>query len=51
MTHWDYSIFNEKLGNKINYGIVIGNTCSGKTTIANYVAMKYKYKLIDMKQV
>jgi hypothetical protein len=24
MTHWDSSIFNEKLGNKIVFGIIVG---------------------------
>ena len=51
MTHWDYSLFNEKLGNKINYILVAGKPNSGKTTIANHIAQKFKYQLIDMKVV
>lgn len=49
MTHWDQSLFQEKLGNKIYYGIVCGKPNSGKTTIAKFVAEKYKYQIIDMK--
>ena len=51
MTHWDYSIFNEKLGKKCLYAIILGKPCSGKSTIAKQVAQKHGYELIDMKAV
>ena len=25
MSEWDFSIFNEKLGNKTDYGVIVGN--------------------------
>lgn len=34
MNAWDYTVFNEKLGNKTDYGIIMGRAHSGKTTLA-----------------
>lgn len=33
MDCWDYDLFCEKMGNLIEYGIVIGRSLSGKTEI------------------
>mmetsp|Transcript_30546 Transcript_30546/g.46824 ORF Transcript_30546/g.46824 Transcript_30546/m.46824 type:complete len:245 (+) Transcript_30546:181-915(+) len=37
MSEWDYSIFNEKLGNRVEFGVVLGRPYTGKTTIAEYM--------------
>jgi ABC-type oligopeptide transport system ATPase subunit len=34
MSEWDFSIFNEKLGNKIEFGVLIGKSLSGKSVVA-----------------
>jgi hypothetical protein len=51
MSEWDYSIFSEKLGNKTEYGVVVGRSLSGKTTLSLYMASKLGYNVIDMKAV
>jgi adenylate kinase family enzyme len=51
MSEWDYSIFSEKLGNKTEFGVVVGRSLSGKTTLSQYMASKLGYTVIDMKAV
>lgn len=34
MNEWSYQLFDEKLGNKTQYGVMAGKSLSGKTTIA-----------------
>lgn len=34
MNCWDFSVFQEKLGNKVEYGVLLGQAFSGKTTLA-----------------
>ena len=34
MTHWDWQEFQEKLGNKIDYVLFLGRTCTGKTELS-----------------
>jgi adenylate kinase family enzyme len=51
MSEWDFSLFNQKLGNKIAFGVVIGRPFSGKTTIANRLAQLNSMTLIDMKVI
>jgi hypothetical protein len=48
MGEWDFSLFNQKLGNKVSYGVVVGQVLSGKTTIAKNLA-ENGMVLIDMK--
>jgi len=51
MSEWDYSVFNEKLGNKTQFGIVAGRPCSGKSEIAKLMAAENGYQIIDMKAI
>lgn len=44
-------MFNEKLGNKTDYGVIMGRTLAGKSTLAKYMAEKLDYTLIDMKAI
>lgn len=38
MKKWDMRAFNEHLGQKVDFGVVIGRQFAGKSTIAKYVA-------------
>ncbi len=51
MSEWDYSIFNEKLGNRVEFGVVLGRPYTGKSTIADYMAANFGMKVIDMKAI
>ena len=51
MSSWDYSVFEEKLGNKIEYGVVLGQPNSGKTTLAGVLKAQLDYQVIDMKAI
>lgn len=49
MAEWDYSVFQEKLGNKTDYGVIMGRQYSGKSTLAKYMSQNLDYTLVDMK--
>jgi len=49
MSEWDFSIFNEKLGNKTDYGVILGRQLAGKSTLSKYMSEKLDYTLLDMK--
>jgi adenylate kinase family enzyme len=51
MSHWDYSIFEEQLGNTVEYGAVVGNWYSGKSTVAKAMAEHFSYEIVDMKAI
>jgi adenylate kinase family enzyme len=51
MCEWDFNVFNEKLGNKTEYGVVVGRSLSGKSTLSQHMCTKLGYKIIDMKSV
>jgi len=51
MNAWDYTVFNEKLGNKTDYGIVMGRAHAGKTTLAKYMVESLDFTLVDMKAI
>jgi adenylate kinase family enzyme len=51
MCAWDYSVFEEKLGNKVEYGVVVGQPNSGKTTLAAALKAQLDYSVIDMKAI
>lgn len=44
---WDYNRFSEMLGNKIDFIIVEGDWCTGKTSVCQYLQTSYGYKIID----
>lgn len=37
MSEWDFSIFSEKLGNKTDYGVILGRQLAGKSTLSKYM--------------
>jgi len=51
MNEWSYQLFDEKLGNSVQYGVVIGKSLTGKTTICKMMADQLGYKVIDYKTV
>lgn len=48
MRSWDESTFNEHLGNKTEWGIVMGQSLSGKSLVAKLISENAKAKVIDM---
>jgi shikimate kinase len=51
MNEWDISLFNQKLGNKVSFGIIQGRPFSGKTTIGNRLAQLNSMTIIDLKKI
>lgn len=51
MSEWSYQLFDEKLGNKVEYGVIVGKSLSGKTTIANKLAEMFGTTILDMKAI
>ena len=49
MNEWSYQLFDEKLGNKIDYVILVGKSLSGKTTVAKKLIDMYGATILDMK--
>lgn len=44
-------MFNEKMGNKIEYGVVVGRSLSGKSEICAEMAKNSGYRVVDMKAI
>jgi len=38
MSEWSFQIFNEKLGNKCEYGVLVGKSLTGKSLVASFLA-------------
>lgn len=51
MDHWDWTLFQEKLGIKTEYGLVLGQAFSGKSTIADYCAKNLDMCVVDLKAI
>lgn len=51
MKNWDLRTFQEHLGQKVDFGIVIGRPYSGKSTISKYVASLSKGHVFLMSDV
>jgi len=51
MSTWDYSIFEEKLGKKIEFGLTLGLSFSGKSEISNMLKTNLDFTVIDMKEI
>lgn len=49
MDAWNYQLFDEKLGNKVSYGIISGKQFSGKSFVAGKMAERLGYTVLDMK--
>jgi len=48
MGAWDEATFNEHLGGRTNWGLVMGGTMTGKSHVAKIVADNTKGKVVDM---
>ena len=51
ISRWDYSVFQEKLGNKVEYGVLLGAACPGKPVLAATMKTDMSYQVIDMKAI
>jgi len=51
MNEWDSSTFAEHLGKKINFGVVIGKSLSGKKTVAAQLSKIINGKVINMANI
>lgn len=51
MRSWDESTFNEHLGNKTDWAIVLGQSLSGKSLVAGVVSASTCGKVIDMAKI
>ena len=51
MYGWDESTFNDHLGNKTEYAIIIGAPLSGKSTVARIIAENANGKVFEMAKV
>lgn len=49
MNQWDAVQFNELLGDKVDYSVLLGRSLSGKTTVAKYLVEKCGFTVFDMK--
>jgi len=48
MRSWDDATFNEHLGSRTNWGLVMGGPLSGKSLVAKIISDNTKGKVIDM---
>lgn len=51
MNCWDFAVFQEKLGNKVEYGVLLGQSFAGKSTLAAKMKADMDYCIIDMKAI
>jgi len=51
MRAWDESMFNEYLGNKTEWAIVLGQSLSGKSLISNQIQQQTGGKVIDLAKI
>lgn len=51
MASWDYSVFQEKLGDKVEYGVMLGTACPAKPALIATMANDMGYQIIDMKAI
>jgi hypothetical protein len=47
MNEWSQENFDEAMGKKVIFGIIIGEKCTGKTTIAKHMGDKLEYTVIN----
>lgn len=51
MNEWSFQIFDEKLGNKVEYGMLVGKSMSGKSQTASLLAQGHGYTVLDMNKI
>jgi hypothetical protein len=48
---WDHSLFNQKLGEKVEYGVLLGAAAPAKAVLAATMKADMAYQIVDMKAV
>jgi hypothetical protein len=48
---WNYDVFQEKLGNKISFGLLTGPKLAGKTELAKFMEKNMGYTIIDYNEM
>lgn len=51
MTAWSDENFEEAMGRKVSYGVILGEKCSGKTVVGKYMAEKLEYTVINTQAI
>jgi hypothetical protein len=51
MNEWSFQLFNEKLGNKVEFGLVSGKPLSGKTLACEILQKNHGFCLLDMNKI
>ena len=51
MNEWSFQLFNEKLGNKIEFGLLVGKSLSGKSVVAKLLSENNGYTIIEMAKI
>lgn len=51
ISEWNWQVFNEKLGNKVSFGVISGQSMSGKSTVAKHLENSLGYNVIDMNRI
>ena len=51
MKQWDYRLFQENMGNVTEFGMIIGDQRSGKSTLCKFLNEKFGHHVVDMKAI
>lgn len=51
MNEWSFQLFNEKLGNKVEFGLISGKPLSGKTLASELLEKNHGFKVFDMDKI
>ena len=51
MSEWSMQLFEEKLGNKVEFSVIVGKSNSGKTTVAKQLTSMFGSTILDMKVI
>ena len=51
MSEWSMQLFEEKLGNKVEFSVIVGKSNSGKTTVAKQLSSMFASTILDMKVI
>ena len=51
MNEWSFQLFNEKLGNKVEYGLIDGKSFSGKTQACEILKKNHGFEIFDMNKI
>lgn len=51
MNEWSFQLFDEQMGNKVQYGFMLGKALTGKSTLCKVMESNHGYTAIDMKAI